>query len=117
MSLIVDEQMSKAFSKEGFKDDTSRAFGHFFAYASGKCDLENYLREKFEEIGLLDPDGVTIHMDNPENDMEWMLMGMVFEGRLIRKWDKKDKCFKYQNSQQGEDEAIRLIKELSKKNA
>jgi hypothetical protein len=117
MSLVIDEEMTNAFKKEGFKDDTSRAFGHFFAYAQGRCDLENYLREKFEEIGLLDPDGETIHMEDVESNLEWVLLGSVFEGKLIRKWDNKKECFTYQNSELGNMEAIKLIKELSKKKA
>lgn len=116
MSLILDEQMYQSFLKEGVKDDTARAFGHFFAFASGKCDLENYLREKFEAIGLLDPDGKTIHIENPDDSIEWILLVQVFEGKLERRWNEKKKCFQYKNTPEGEDEAIRLIKELSKKN-
>ena len=117
MSLVIDEEMTNAFKKEGFKDDTSRAFGHFFAYAQGRCDLENYLREKFEEIGLLDPDGETIHMEDVESTLEWVLLGSVFEGKLIRKWNKEKECFTYQNSEIGNMEARKLIQELSKKKA
>ena len=113
MSLILDEQMYQSFLKEGVKDDTARAFGHFFAYAGGRCDLENYLREKFEKIGLLDPDGETIHMEDPESSIEWILLVQVFEGKLERMWIEKEKCFKYKNTPEGEAEAIRLIKELS----
>jgi len=114
MSLVLDEQMYKSFLKDGVKDDTARAFGHFFAFADGRCELENYLREKFEAIGLLDPDGVTIHMDNPEDSIEWIMLVQVFEGKIERMWNEKKQCFQYKNTPDGEAEAIRLIKELSK---
>lgn len=114
-SLVMDEVFYQSFRKEGVKDDTARAFAHFFAYAQGRCDLEYYLRDKFEEIGLLDPDGVTIHMENVEDSIEWILLTQCFEGLIKRKWYEKEQCFKYQNTDEGNAEAIRIIKRLSKK--
>ena len=107
--------MYRGFIKDGVNDDTSRAFGHLFAYFQGRCDLENYLREKFERIGLLDPDGETIHMEDVESSLEWILLTSCFEGKIERSWNEKKKCFQYKNTDLGNAEAIRLIKDLTKK--
>lgn len=115
MTLVIDEEFYQSLVKDGVKDDTARAFGHFFAYAGGKCDLENYLRERFEKIGLLDPDGETIHMDDVEDSLEWMLLTQCFEGMMEKSWHEKEKCFKYSNTDLGNAQAIKLIKELSEK--
>ena len=113
MSLIIDETMYKGFLDEGVNDDTARAFGHFFAYAQGKCNLENYLREKFEKIGLLDPYGETIHMEDIESSLEWLLLVQCFEGKIERIWSEKEQVFKYRNTKLGEAEAIQTLRRLT----
>ncbi len=113
MSLIIDESTLRAFEKEGVKHDTSYAFAHLFAFIQGNTKLESPFREKFEEIGLVTPENDLL-MDDMESNLEWILLTQVYDGLLIRKYDEKDECFKYQNSEQGNVEAVRLIKELSK---
>ena len=112
----MDEEMYRSFIKDGVSDDTSRAFAHLFAFIEGRCELENYLREKFERIGLLDPDGETIHMENVEDSIEWILLTACFEGKIERSFNKERDCFQYKNTELGNAEAMKLIKELSKKN-
>ena len=115
MSLVMDEEIYRSFIKDGVADDTARAFSHFFAYAQGKCELENYLRERFEGIGLLDPDGETIHMEDVEDGIEWILLIACFEGKIERSFNKEKACFQYRNTDLGNIEAIRTIKELANK--
>lgn len=112
MSLVMDEIMYKAFLKDGVSDETSRAFAHLFASIQGRCELENFLREKFEAIGLLDPDGETIYMENIEDSLEWILMTACFEGKIERKLEGG--VFKYRNTELGNQEAIKVIQDLVK---
>lgn len=115
MSLVIDEEMYRSFVKDGVNDDTSRAFGHLFAYFQGRCELENYLREKFEKIGLLDPDDETIKMEDVDSSLEWILLTACFEGKIERGWNEKKKCYQYKNTEFGNAEAIKMIKKMAKK--
>ena len=114
MSIIIDEQAKKNFEKEGVKSDTAFAFAHLFAFIEGKTDLEPHFREKFEEMGLLTPEN-ELRMDEIESDLEWILLTSIYEGKIERVFDETEKCFKYKNTEIGNAEAIKMIRELANK--
>lgn len=111
--LPCDSEMFDAFTKDGVKKETAIAFSNLFAFLKGTGELDTEVRAKMEEIELLTPENEII-MENIEDSLEWILMTACYEGKIRRKKDK-DGVFKYQNTKQGNKEAIKIIRKLSKK--
>lgn len=110
--MKYNQDMYEAFINDGLDKTVAMAFGNFFGWIKGENEIDVTVRARLEDIGVLTPEN-DILVENFDDGMEWILIAMVYEGLLERRFNKEKDCYEYKNTEKGHQAAM---KSLSGKN-
>ena len=71
---------------EGFKHHTARALNLLASYLRGEHNFEKNPKvfAKMKKLNIITPDGKVVFELEPDDGVEWILFGLVYEGYVER---------------------------------
>ena len=89
MTIVVEPTVYKDFREFGIKESSAKAFAHMIAYSEKLCPkFDPKIRAKLIRTKIMSKDEKVV-MENPQSLAEWALMAMTYEGKLVKKIEKK----------------------------